>query len=304
MPGDVRDESLLKNIFETHKPAWVLHAAAHKHVALMEDNPQEAVKNNTLGTYILAKTAAAYNVERFLFISTDKAVRPTSVMGASKRLGEMVLRSLAGKSSTKFMSVRFGNVLGSSGSVVKIFQEQIQAGGPLTVTHRDVIRYFMTTEEAVSLVLNACALGEGGEIFVLNMGEPVKILDLARNMIVLNGLVPDKDIEIKFTGLKPGEKMYEELFRDGDIRKDTGHSDIFAAVSREADEALPEEQLQELKHLSNEADIAAMLTKIKELIPAYTGWPRHQKGKGSEAKPRGNEAEPRKTKGELGEETA
>jgi len=133
VPGDVRDESLLKNLFETHKPAWVLHAAAHKHVALMEDNPQEAVKNNTLGTYILAKTAAAYNVERFLFISTDKAVRPTSVMGASKRLGEMVLRSLSGKSSTKFMSVRFGNVLGSSGSVVKIFQEQIQAGGPLAV---------------------------------------------------------------------------------------------------------------------------------------------------------------------------
>ena len=277
VPGDVRDESLLKNIFEQHKPAWVLHAAAHKHVALMEDSPQEAVKNNTLGTYILAKTAAAYNAERFLFISTDKAVRPTSVMGASKRLGEMVIRSLSGKSSTKFMSVRFGNVLGSSGSVVKIFQEQIQAGGPVTVTHRDVIRYFMTTEEAVSLVLNACAMGEGGEIFVLNMGEPVKILDLARNMIVLNGLIPDKDIEIKFTGLKPGEKMYEELFRADDIRKNTGHSDIFAAVPGEADTALSEAQLQELKHLSNEADMATMLTRIKELIPAYTGWPRKSK---------------------------
>jgi len=304
VPGDIRDESLLKNIFEQCKPAWVLHAAAHKHVALMEDNPQEAVKNNTLGTYILAKTAAAYNVERFLFISTDKAVRPTSVMGASKRLGEMVLRSLSGKSSTKFMSVRFGNVLGSSGSVVKIFQEQILAGGPLTVTHKDVIRYFMTTEEAVSLVLNACALGEGGEIFVLNMGEPVKILDLARNMIVLNGLVPDKDIEIKFTGLKPGEKMYEELFRDGDIRKDTGHSDIFAAVSSEADSALSEEHLQGLKHLSTDGDITLMLGKIKELIPSYTGWPRKKKGEGSEAKPRGSEAEPRKTKGELGGEAA
>lgn len=304
VPGDVRDESLLKNLFETHKPAWVLHAAAHKHVALMEDNPQEAVKNNTLGTYILAKTAAACNVERFLFISTDKAVRPTSVMGASKRLGEMVLRSLSGKSSTKFMSVRFGNVLGSSGSVVKIFQEQILAGGPLTVTHRDVIRYFMTTEEAVALVLNACALGEGGEIFVLNMGEPVKILDLARNMIVLNGLVPDKDIEIKFTGLKPGEKMYEELFRDGDIRKDTGHSDIFAAVPSEADSALSEEQLQGLKHLSTEADMTAMLTKIKELIPAYTGWPRKKRGESHEAKPRGNEAEPRRTTGELDGEAA
>ena len=189
----------------------------------------------------------------------------------------VVLRSLSSKSSTRFMSVRFGNVLGSSGSVVMIFQEQILNGGPVTVTHRDVIRYFMTTEEAVSLVLNACALGEGGEIFVLNMGEPVKILDLARNMIVLNGLVPDKDIEIKFTGLKPGEKMYEELFRDGDIRKDTGHSDIFAAVAGEADSLLSEEQLQGLKHLSTDGDITMMLGKIKELIPAYTGWPRKKK---------------------------
>jgi len=279
VPGDVRDESLLKNLFATHRPAWVLHAAAHKHVALMEDNPQEAVKNNTLGTYILAKTAAAYGTERFLFISTDKAVRPTSVMGASKRLGEMVLRSLSGQSATKFMSVRFGNVLGSSGSVVKIFQEQILGGGPVTVTHPDVIRYFMTTEEAVSLVLNACAMGEGGEIFVLNMGEPVKILDLARNMIVLNGLVPETDIEIKFTGLKPGEKMYEELFRAEDIRKDTGHTDIFAAVAGEADMVLAEAQLQQLKHLANEADLPTMLTKIKELIPAYTGWPRKHAAK-------------------------
>jgi FlaA1/EpsC-like NDP-sugar epimerase len=274
VPGDVRDESLLKNIFAAHKPAWVLHAAAHKHVALMEDNPQEAVKNNTLGTYILARTAAEYNTERFLFISTDKAVRPTSVMGASKRLGEMVLRSLSGVGATRFMSVRFGNVLGSSGSVVKIFQEQIMKGGPVTVTHPDVIRYFMTTEEAVSLVLNACALGEGGEIYVLNMGEPVKILDLARNMIVLNGLAPDTDIEIKFTGLKPGEKMYEELFRAEDIRKDTGHTDIFAAVAGEADVMLAEASLQELRHLADGADMAAMLMKIKELIPAYTGWPR------------------------------
>lgn len=280
VPGDVRDESLLKNLFEQYKPAWVLHAAAHKHVGLMEENPQEAVKNNTLGTYILAKTAAAYNTDRFLFISTDKAVRPTSVMGASKRLGEMVIRSLSGKSTTKFMSVRFGNVLGSSGSVVKIFQEQIQAGGPVTVTHPDVIRYFMTTEEAVALVLNACAIGEGGEIFVLNMGEPVKIIDLARNMIVLNGLLPEKDIEIKFTGLKPGEKMYEELFREGDIRKDTGHSDIFAAVPGEADAVLGEEQMQELKHLSTQPGNAAMLARIKELVPAYTGWPRKHTGEG------------------------
>ena len=274
VPGDVRDESLLKNIFEQYKPAWVLHAAAHKHVALMENNPQEAVKNNTIGTYILAKTAAAYGVERFLFISTDKAVRPTSVMGASKRLSEMVIRSLAGKSGTKFMSVRFGNVLGSSGSVVKIFQEQIANGGPVTVTHPDVIRYFMTTEEAVTLVLSACAMGDGGEIFVLNMGEPVKIVDLARNMIVLNGLEPDKDIQIKFTGLKPGEKMYEELFRTDDIRKDTGHPDIFAAVPEEANAALVEAQMLELTSLAALPDITVMLQKIKELVPNYSGWPR------------------------------
>ena len=274
VPGDVRDESLLKNIFEKYRPAWVLHAAAHKHVALMEDNPQEAVKNNTLGTYILAKTAAAYGTERFLFISTDKAVRPTSVMGASKRLGEMVLRSLMGGATTKFMSVRFGNVLGSSGSVVKIFQEQITNGGPVTVTHPDVIRYFMTTEEAVSLVLNACAMGNGGEIFVLNMGEPVKIVDLARNMIVLNGLEPDKDIQIKFTGLKRGEKMYEELFRPEDIRKDTGHRDIFAAIPEEAGAGLADAQIHELKHLAAMPDIAPVLKRIKELIPAYSGWPR------------------------------
>lgn len=274
LAGDVRDESLLKNIFEQYKPAWVLHAAAHKHVALMEHNPQEAVKNNTLGTYILAKTAAAYNAERFLFISTDKAVRPTSVMGASKRLGEMVLRSMLGKNTTKFMSVRFGNVLGSSGSVVKIFQEQIVNGGPVTVTHPDVIRYFMTTEEAVALVLNACVMGSGGEIFVLNMGEPVKIVDLARNMIVLNGLDPEKDIQIKFTGLKPGEKMYEELFRPQDVRRDTGHSDIFVAVPSEADASLLENQMLELKHVASHADPALTLAKIKELVPAYSGWPR------------------------------
>jgi len=278
VPGDVRDESLLKNVFEKYRPAWVLHAAAHKHVALMEDNPQEAVKNNTLGTYILAKTAAAYGTERFLFISTDKAVRPTSVMGASKRLGEMVLRSLMGGATTKFMSVRFGNVLGSSGSVVKIFQEQIANGGPVTVTHPDVIRYFMTTEEAVSLVLNACAMGNGGEIFVLNMGEPVKIVDLARNMIVLNGLEPDKDIQIKFTGLKRGEKMYEELFRPEDIRKDTGHRDIFAAIPEEAGAGLADAQIQELKQLTAVPDIAPMLRRMKELIPSYTGWPRKSLG--------------------------
>ncbi len=272
VPGDVRDGQLLKNIFEKYHPSWVLHTSAHKHVALMENNPQEAVKNNTLATYLLAKTAAAYNAERFLFISTDKAVRPSSVMGASKRLGEMAVRSMAGQSGTKFMSVRFGNVLGSSGSVVKIFQEQISSGGPVTVTHPEVIRYFMTTKEAVSLVLTACAIGTGGEIFVLNMGEPVKILDLARNMIVLNGLVPGRDIKIRFTGLKPGEKMHEDIFSPDDIRKDTGYGEIFTAISKETGAALVEEQMLELGRLSALPDNAPLLKKIKDLIPTYRVW--------------------------------
>lgn len=271
--GDIRDESLLKNIFETWRPAWVLHAAAHKHVALMEGNPQEAVKNNTLGTFMLARAAAAYKVERFLLISTDKAVRPSSVMGATKRLAEMALRGLHG-SSTRFMSVRFGNVLGSSGSVVKIFQEQIAAGGPVTVTHPDVIRYFMTTEEAVTLVLKACSMGDGGEIFVLNMGEPVKIADLARNMIVMNGLQPGTDIEIQYTGLKAGEKMYEEMFRPEDVRRDTGHADIFAAVPGEADTMLGEGQIMDLKSAASFSDPAPVMDLIKHLVPVYTGWPR------------------------------
>ncbi|KAF0126487.1 MAG: polysaccharide biosynthesis protein CapD [Elusimicrobia bacterium] len=271
--GDIRDESLLKNVFEAYKPAWVLHAAAHKHVALMEGNPQEAVKNNTLGTYMLARAAAAYNAERFLLISTDKAVRPSSVMGATKRLAEMAARAFAG-GTTRFMSVRFGNVLGSSGSVVKIFQEQIAAGGPVTVTHPDVIRYFMTTEEAVTLVLKACSMGDGGEIFVLNMGEPVRIADLARNMIVMNGLEPGRDIEISYTGLKAGEKMYEEMFRAEDVRRDTGHSDIFAAVPGEAGAALTEAHVLELKSAAASAGHGPVMDLIKRLVPAYTGWPR------------------------------
>ena len=271
--GDIRDEGMLKNVFETYKPAWVLHAAAHKHVALMESNPQEAVKNNTLGTWLLARAAAAYNAERFLLISTDKAVRPSSVMGATKRLAEMAVRAFAG-GATRFMSVRFGNVLGSSGSVVKIFQEQIAAGGPVTVTHPDVIRYFMTTEEAVTLVLKACSMGDGGEIFVLNMGEPVKIADLARNMIIMNGLEPGKDIEISYTGLKAGEKMYEEMFRAEDVRRDTGHADIFAAVPGEAGAALSDGMVMDLKSAAAFADHGPVMDLIKHLVPAYTGWPR------------------------------
>ena len=271
--GDVKDEVLLKNIFETYSPNIVFHAAAHKHVPLMETNPQEAIKNNTLGTFALAEAAVKHKAERFLFISTDKAVRPSSVMGASKRLGEMVVRAFAEVNGTKCMSVRFGNVLGSSGSVVKIFQEQILNGGPLTVTHPETTRFFMTVEESIQLILQACAMGKGGEIFVLNMGTPVKVVELAKNLIVLNGLEPGKDIEIKYTGLRPGEKLFEELFRPQDVRKDTGHEDIFMAVPEESDMAILKEQMSELTLLSELPDPKPIIDKIRQLIPAYTGDP-------------------------------
>ena len=272
--GDVRDEVLIKNIFETYCPEIVLHAAAHKHVPLMESNAQEAIKNNTLGTYVLAGAAVKYRAERFLFISTDKAVRPSSVMGASKRLGEMVVRAFAGLNGTKCMSVRFGNVLGSSGSVVKIFQEQIINGGPLTVTHPEATRFFMTVEEAIQLILQACAMGKGGEIFVLNMGIPVKVLELAKNLIVLNGLEPGKDIEINYTGLRPGEKLFEELFRPQDVRKNTGHDDIFMALPEESDIAILKEQMRELRLLSKLPDPNPLISKIRQLVPTYTGNPK------------------------------
>ena len=284
--GDVKDTGLLDNIFKTYGPQVIFHAAAHKHVPLMETNPQEAVKNNTLGTYALAEAAAKHKAERFLYISTDTAVRPSSVMGASKRLGEMVLRAFSGINGTKYMSVRFGNVLGSSGSVVKIFQEQIQAGGPLTVTHPEATRFFMTVEEAIQLILQACTMGKGGEIFVLNMGTPVKVDDLARNLIVLNGLEPDKDIEIQYTGMRPGEKMYEELFRPTDVRKDTGNEDIFVAVPEESDIAIVKEQMSNLRRLSELPEPAPIIDAIRELIPAYTGDPLGVKAaRGSAAAP-------------------
>ncbi|MCX5796591.1 MAG: nucleoside-diphosphate sugar epimerase/dehydratase [Elusimicrobia bacterium] len=271
--GDVGDEALLENLFSAHKPQVVFHAAAHKHVPLMESNPQEAVKNNTLNTHLLADKAVKHGVERFLYVSTDKAVRPANVMGVSKRLGEMVIRAFAGSPATKFMSVRFGNVLGSSGSAINIFKEQIEHGGPVTVTHPEVTRYFMTTEEAVQLILQACALGGGGEIFVLNMGEPVKVVEVARNLILLSGLEPDRDIKIVFTGLRPGEKLYEELFRDGDIRRDTGHPDIFAALPEEADLAIIRGKIKELGELCCRPDTAPLLEALKQFVPSYKSAP-------------------------------
>jgi FlaA1/EpsC-like NDP-sugar epimerase len=225
--ADVGEEPRIRSIFETHRPHVVLHAAAHKHVPMMESNPAEAIKNNILATRILGEISGEHGVEAFVMISTDKAVRPTSVMGASKRVAELVVQDLGRRFTTRYVAVRFGNVIGSAGSVVPIFREQIRRGGPVTVTHPDMRRYFMTIPEAAQLVLQAGAMGEGGEIFILDMGEPVRILDLAVAMITLTGLKPFEEMDIVFTGLRPGEKLYEELELFGEDIAKTRHPKIF-----------------------------------------------------------------------------
>lgn len=225
--ADVSDEPRMREIFEIYSPEIVFHAAAHKHVPLMETNALEAVKNNIFATHLIAELAGQFGVSHFVLISTDKAVNPTSIMGASKRMAEVAVQSLGDSYSTRYMAVRFGNVLGSAGSVVPIFREQIQTGQPLTVTHKDMTRYFMTIPEASQLVLQAGALGEGGEIFILDMGQPVKILDLAEDMIRLSGLTPYEDIDIHFTGIRPGEKLFEELEITGEKLLKTVHPQIF-----------------------------------------------------------------------------
>ena len=266
--GSVRNTNRLDYLFRTYRPDIVYHAAAHKHVPLMEDSPNEAIKNNVLGTYKTARAAIKYKAQRFILISTDKAVNPTNIMGASKRLCEMVVQMSNQKSSTEFVAVRFGNVLGSNGSVIPLFKQQIESGGPVTVTHKDIIRYFMTIPEAVSLVIQAGAYAKGGEIFVLNMGKPVKILDMAENLIRLSGYEPYKDIDICFTGLRPGEKLYEELLMDEEGLQKTVNDRIFIGKPIDMDYDRFEKGLQRLGEaaLSETANVRLL---VHELVPEY-----------------------------------
>lgn len=267
--GDVTVPERVAEVFRQTGPDLVFHAAAHKHVPLMELNPKEAVRNNVLGTRIVAEAALAAGVDRFVLISTDKAVNPTSVMGVTKRIAEQVIQGFNHRGRTKYTVVRFGNVLGSNGSVVPLFTEQIRKGGPITVTDPEIKRFFMTIPEAVQLVLQASVIGQGGDVFVLDMGEQIKIVDLARNMIVLSGLVPGKDIEIQFTGLRPGEKLYEELFDESEQTEPTAHEKINRAVSPLAQADLDHwlDQLGRNLLQWNEDDL---LLQLRQRIPSFT----------------------------------
>lgn len=266
--ASVRNTHRINEIMDKYRPNVVYHAAAHKHVPLMEDSPNEAIKNNVFGTYKTASAAGKHGVERFVLISTDKAVNPTNIMGASKRMCEMIVQTLDKFYPTEFVAVRFGNVLGSNGSVIPLFKKQIAEGGPVTVTHPDIIRYFMTIPEAVSLVLQAGAYAKGGEIFVLDMGEPVKIADLAKNLIRLSGFKVGEDIEIKYTGLRPGEKLYEELLMDEEGLQATDNNLIHIGKPIDMNEAVFMKQLKELKAAS-EKDSEAIRQMVKEMVPTY-----------------------------------
>lgn len=264
--ADVRDEERINGIMDYFHPHVVFHAAAHKHVPLMEYQPMEAVRNNVLGTKVVAEAASKNGVETFVMISTDKAVNPTSVMGCTKRVAEMFVQSMNSISETRFAAVRFGNVLGSRGSVIPLFKKQIAKGGPVTVTHPDMKRYFMTIPEASQLVLQAGAMAEGGEVFVLDMGEPVKIYDLARDMITLSGMIPEVDIEIKFTGLRPGEKLFEELLSAEDGAEATQHKKIFTAMIKCVDKTKLDFQIRRLLEQTTGDNVVEVL---KETVPTY-----------------------------------
>ncbi|MEF2920456.1 MAG: nucleoside-diphosphate sugar epimerase/dehydratase [Acutalibacteraceae bacterium] len=268
--ASVRDFDKMKHIFEKYKPDIVFHAAAHKHVPLMEDVPEEAVKNNVIGTFNVAALSETYKVKKFIMISTDKAVNPTNVMGATKRCCEMIVQYMAQTGSeTEFVTTRFGNVLGSNGSVIPLFKRQIETGKPVTVTHPDIIRYFMTIPEAVSLVLQAGAMAKGGEIFVLDMGAPVKIVTLAENLIRMYGKVPYRDVEIKFTGLRPGEKLYEELLMDEEGLKKTENKKIFTGKQIKIDKGQFIQKLDQLRTAAGENNSEKTVELLKEIVPTF-----------------------------------
>lgn len=267
--GDIRERAKVEAIFREHRPEIVFHAAAHKHVPLMEYHPDEAVKNNVLGTLNVARAAEAVGTKKFILISSDKAVRPTNVMGATKRVAEMMIFCMARTSRTQFVAVRFGNVLGSRGSVVPLFKKQIAAGGPVTLTHPDIVRYFMTIPEAVSLVIQAGSMDEQRRLFLLDMGQPVRIVDLARNLISLSGFEPDRDIEIRFTGLRPGEKLREELLTSGEGVRATGLGKIFTTEPEEVECARLWSEVDALLDLAGEMDAEGIRAKLRELVPDY-----------------------------------
>lgn len=265
----VRDRNKLEQVFERFRPDVVFHAAAHKHVPLMEANPSEVVKNNIIGTLNVAECADKYSVQRFVMISTDKAVNPTNIMGASKRVCEMIIQAINNKSRTEFVAVRFGNVLGSNGSVIPLFKRQIENGGPVTVTHPEINRFFMTIPEASQLVIQAGAIAKGGEIFVLDMGQPVKIVDLAKDLIRLSGLEQGKDIKIKYTGLRPGEKLYEELLMESEELDKTVHKKIFVGKIQHYDFEELKLKINELRQIANGSEDEKIFQAIGKLVPTY-----------------------------------
>lgn len=264
----VREKENIDRIIGEVRPNVIFHAAAHKHVPLMERSPKEALKNNTLGTLNVAEAAEKYGVERFVLISTDKAVNPTNIMGASKRLCEMIIQGMSKNSKTKFVAVRFGNVLGSNGSVIPLFKEQIKNGGPVTVTHKEIVRYFMTIPEAAQLVIQASAIADGGEIFVLDMGDPVRIYDLAVDLIKLSGLKPNEDIEVEITGLRPGEKLYEELLMDGEL-KTTKYKKIHIGQLNEIDFKLLRKSIQQIENAIKFSSDSEFVELIQRIVPTY-----------------------------------
>ena len=270
--ADIRNKEKMDKIFKKFRPGVVFHAAAHKHVPMMEYHPDEAVSNNIIGTKYLAELADKYGVNNFVMISTDKAINPTSVMGASKQVAEMIIKMYGKKSKTNFVAVRFGNVLASNGSIVPTFKKQIAEGGPVTVTDKEMKRYFMTISEASQLVIQAGGLGIGEEVFILEMGEPLKIVDLARNLIKLSGFAPDEDIEIKFTGIRPGEKLFEELLTEKERNRvlgESGHEKIFIAQTEDVKGDKLEKDIAELEVLAKDLDVEGIVRKLQEVVPSY-----------------------------------